>query len=275
MGNLERDTALEGGNGRYRAVLSRDWEIWGPNGGYLAAIALRAAGCETAAGRPASFAAHYLSVARFEPVDLDVEVLRRGRRAASMRVSMSQEGRRILEAIVWTANVAEGLEHETAQPPEVPRPGALKNVEELRGEDAEPRFRFWDNLETRPTVWHAQDPPPPGPPIQRAWYRFRPQATFADPFVDAGRALLLIDTLIWPAAWHHHVPRDYYAPNLDVVAWFHQPFSGDEWLMGDAEAPIGKAGLIGGTTRIWTEDGRLVASGGAQLLCVSSKAFQA
>lgn len=43
MGDFEIDTALAGGNGRYVAHLSEDWEIWGPNGGYLAAIALRAA----------------------------------------------------------------------------------------------------------------------------------------------------------------------------------------------------------------------------------------
>ena len=46
MGDFELDTRLEGVEpeaGRFRAHLSRDWEIWGPNGGYVAAIALRAA----------------------------------------------------------------------------------------------------------------------------------------------------------------------------------------------------------------------------------------
>jgi hypothetical protein len=46
MGDLERDTRLAGGEGRYTATLSRDWEIWGPNGGYLASLALRAAGAQ-------------------------------------------------------------------------------------------------------------------------------------------------------------------------------------------------------------------------------------
>ena len=46
MGDFEADTRLEGENGRYRASISRDWEIWGPNGGYVAAIALRAAGLD-------------------------------------------------------------------------------------------------------------------------------------------------------------------------------------------------------------------------------------
>ncbi len=42
MGDLARDTAVQGGAGSYGAVLSRDWEIWGPMGGYVAAVALRA-----------------------------------------------------------------------------------------------------------------------------------------------------------------------------------------------------------------------------------------
>src|SRR5882724_9471270 len=53
------DTALEGSGGRFSARLSRDWEIWGPNGGYVAAIALRAAGAATPLRRPASFACHF------------------------------------------------------------------------------------------------------------------------------------------------------------------------------------------------------------------------
>jgi hypothetical protein len=57
MGDFERDTRVEGGGGRYRATLSEDWRIWGPNGGYLAAIALRAVGREAAIrGRRASTA---------------------------------------------------------------------------------------------------------------------------------------------------------------------------------------------------------------------------
>lgn len=47
MGDLDRDTALTGSAGRYTAALSEDWRIWGPNGGYVAAVALRAAGAES------------------------------------------------------------------------------------------------------------------------------------------------------------------------------------------------------------------------------------
>ena len=53
-------------------MVHADWEIWGPCGGYVAALALRAAGAESPFARPASFFCHYLSVAAFAPVDLVV-----------------------------------------------------------------------------------------------------------------------------------------------------------------------------------------------------------
>jgi len=82
---------------------------------------------------------------------------------------------------------------------------------------------------------------------------------------------VLIDTLVWPASCQRHVGPAFVAPNLDVVAWFHRPID-DEWLLGDASAPIADGGLIGGTVRIWDAARRLVASGGAQLLCVPQPA---
>lgn len=272
MGDFERDTRVMGSDGRYQIDLSSDWDIWGPNGGYLAAVALRAVGAEAQIRRPATFSAHYLSVARFATVDLEVTALRRGRRSESFRVSMRQEGKPILEGLAWTAAERDGLEHDVAKAPDVRPADELKSREDLT-EDDRPRFAFWNNLEERPTKWDRRNPPAPTDPESIGWYRFRPRATFDDPFVDAARALLLIDTMIWPAAWHHHVPENYYAPSLDVVAWFHRAEPSSEWLLCEARSPLAEAGLIAGTSRVWTTDGRLMASGGAQLACVSASGF--
>ena len=103
MGDLDHDTRVQGADGRYRAIISPDWEVWGPNGGYVAAIALRAAGAEARIARPVAFAGHYLAVARFAPVDIAVVVAHRGRRSESIRVAMTQAGKPILEAIVFNA----------------------------------------------------------------------------------------------------------------------------------------------------------------------------
>ncbi|MEE8580568.1 MAG: thioesterase family protein [Myxococcota bacterium] len=272
LGDFEVDTRLEGSGGHYRADLSSDWEIWGPNGGYLAAIALRAAGCDAQIPRPASFAGHFLSIARFASVDVRVRLLRRGRRSESFQVTIAQDGKLVLEALVRTAASGPGLEHDTARPPDVPGPEELVSSEEL-SEAGPPRYPFWQNLEVRP-IWpeRFREEPRVRPPIWREWYRFRPRAVFDDPFVDAGRMLLLIDTLSWPAAVQAHPDPAFQATNLDVSAWFHTAEPGADWLLADHECPVAQAGLMGTQGRVWSADGRLLASGGAQLICVPTAA---
>src|ERR1700690_1666192 len=118
MGDLGIDTAVAGGDGRYTARMSRDWEIWGPNGGYVASIALRAAGAFSRFDRPATLVGHFLGVAEFDaPVDLEVTTLREAKRAQSMRVSMTQSGNPIFDAMIWSVGDVAGLEHDVTEMP--------------------------------------------------------------------------------------------------------------------------------------------------------------
>jgi hypothetical protein len=72
----------------------------------------------------------------------------------------------------------------------------------------------------------------------------------------------------WPAACRSY-PRDsgYVAPSLDVHAHFNRLAPPDEWLVADAVAPVAADGLIGGQARVWSPIGKLLASGGGQMLC--------
>lgn len=64
MGDLAADTELTAsGEGAFTRLRHRDWEIWGPNGGYLATLALRAAGLHCGRARPANITVHFLGVA--------------------------------------------------------------------------------------------------------------------------------------------------------------------------------------------------------------------
>src|SRR5262245_20914727 len=86
---VERVERAEGGDGVYRAELSPAWEVWGPLGGYVGAVALRALGAAAALPRPASVSLHFLSVAEFGPVELSVESLRRGKRSQALHARMT------------------------------------------------------------------------------------------------------------------------------------------------------------------------------------------
>ena len=269
MGNLADDTAVTGGDGRYSAVLSPEWEIWGPNGGYVASIALRAAAAHASFGRPATFTCHYLSVARFDVVDLEVRTLRHSKRAASVKVSMTQAGKPVLEALVWMVEGGHGVVHDHAVMPAVADHGELAEMRDLLPPETPLLYPFWGNFESKPLVWY-DDPRdrPAGEPVFRNWYRYVPQATFDDAAVDACRSLILLDTVGWPAATRAHGPElPWMAPNLDFTAQFHRADPAAEWLLADGVASVATDGLIGYLSRIWTDRGTLLASGSGQLLC--------
>jgi acyl-CoA thioesterase-2 len=131
------------------------------------------------------------------------------------------------------------------------------------------RHPFWDNFEERPLDWiESWEEREPADPVFRTWVSFRPRPTFDDPFVDAARSLLLLDTMGWPAAIRAHAePVDVIAPNIDLAAQFHRLEPASEYLYVEATSPVGDDGLIGTSTRVWSESGRLLASGSQQLLC--------
>ncbi len=274
MGDLGVETAVtKVAEGRYRATVDPAWEIWGPMGGYMASFALRAAGAESSFPRPASFFCHYLGVARFDAIDLEVTKLRGGRNAEAFRVSVTQLDKPILEATVWTIGDVEGLEHDVTVAPEVADPDDLRFIHELLPADAPKPFKFWENFDAKPIAFREEWPPTEAlEPTWQQWERFRPTATFADPWIDACRALVLIDVCSWPAAHSHHAwkwpnGQEWIAPSLDLYVAFHEPHPEEPWLLVDGHSPVAREGLVNWNGRLWSRSRRLIASGGGQLLC--------
>ena len=269
MGDLAADTAVQGADGRFVADLSPEWEIWGPSGGYVASVALRAAAAHAAFERPASFSCHFLSVARFEQVQIHVRTLRTSRRAESVAVSLSQDGTAVMEAIAWFVASSDGLVHDHAVMPEVAAHADLPSITDLLPPDEPLIYRFWLNLDHKPLEWWPNPADrPAGEPVFRGWYRYTPVATFADPAVDACRSLILLDTMSWPAATRgHRHDLGWMAPNLDLAVQFHRSEPKVEWLLADGVAPVAEDGLIGFRSHVWADDGTLLASGAGQLLC--------
>jgi acyl-CoA thioesterase len=279
MGDLALQTSVEpAGEGRYHAIVHQDWEIWGPCGGYVAAIALRAAGAESPFARPASFFCHYLSVAAFAPVDLVVTPLRSGRTVLAQRVEMRQDGRAVLEAMVWSVGQVEGLEHVDLTPPAVSGPADTSPWTDRRpdadaaesGDDDRRPYAFWDNFEQRPIDWTATWPPPgPLPPTWRTWVRYKQGVREKeDAWVGAARHLVVLDVGSWPAGSrpHAHADPPFIAPSLDLYAAFQDPTSESEWVLIDAHSPVAQAGLLSWTGRVWSEERTLLAAGGGQAI---------
>ena len=110
--DFDTDTGVTDlGGGRYGTALSERWNIVdGPNGGYLAAIIARAM-TETV-DEPAralrSITVHFLTRPGFDEAEIDVDVLRSGRKLTTLEASLSQDGAIVCRAIAafslpWTA----------------------------------------------------------------------------------------------------------------------------------------------------------------------------
>jgi acyl-CoA thioesterase II len=280
VGDLATDTAVQGEGGHYVGEVSRDWEIWGANGGYLASIALRAAGAHCGRLRPASLTCQFLRPGRFQPVQIEVQTLRATRRAEASFVTMRQGGDDILTAQVWGVDENDGLEHHHSTmpvdgPPE-DTPTVYERLEAAGRLDEQPPFRFWQNFESRPLNWVDDwQTRPITAPEAGGWYRFLPSESFDDPWVDACRAVILADTFTWPAATRAHPPDNpYIAPSLDLAVQLHHDVSDSPWLLAWGVAPVGHRGTLGCTTNVWAADGRLAAIGTGTCLCVPAPAMR-
>lgn len=267
MGDLHLDTTPTGGDGRYTITPSPDWNIWFLNGGYLSAIMLRAAGAEAQIRRPASIACHFLATGRLEPIELEVRTLFRGKRTESFHVTASQGGRAIVQAMVRTATETPGVEHNFVPMPEVPAPETLTSYSEIFA-DQPAAHSFWENFDGKPIDPERakMDPEPRAPPLLE-WHRYVSTGTFNDPFSEAARSLVLIDTLAWSAGQMAHGRIDYWGPNMDVNAYFYEERATD-WLLTEIDSWIAKDGLVDTNSKVWASDGRLVATGKAQLMCL-------
>lgn len=256
MGCLDIQSAAEKiGDGHYQLRLHEDWKVWGPNGGYLAACALRAAGAESQHALPVSYFGQYLRVPVFSEVNIHVDCIKPGRSASAYSVRMVQNDKLMLQAQVWTADSGKGLEHCY-----FPHPSHFKPLAEAGQRPPVGPMPFWDNLEIRQI---KNDDGHFG-----HWYRFVPEFAPSDAFLDAARSLILIDTMQWPAAWHAHSAPDYVAPSLDLYVRFHGNAEPSPWLFSNAVADTAKNGLLAGSGAVWNEAGNLVATGASQSLCI-------
>jgi acyl-CoA thioesterase II len=264
VGNFERDTSVSGTDGRYAVNLSPAWAVWGPNGGYVAAIALRAMAAAGRLPRPAVFHCQFLKAGRFDAAEVLVERVRSGKRSEALRARLIQDGEDLLHASLWlTDSGLDGLKHDAADAPDVPKPAALKSFAELFDNYAD-WYPYWRSVEARPgdQTWAV------GPPVWRTWMRFNDPPARYDIALAAARIVFWMDLGPWNAAVAAHPrPLTHLAPNLDLHVQFHRFAEASEWLLVDAEAPLARDGLIGTTLKLWDEDGALVASGGSTLFC--------
>lgn len=246
---------------------------WGTvYGGQVLGQALSAATQTVPADRPVhSLHAYFLRPGDVaHPVVYEVDRIRDGSSFTTRRVVAIQKGAPIFHLDASFQRSEEGFSH--ADPmPSAPPPEEVPTEQErfARFADRLPRFIRERALQERPIELRRVEPdddpmsPAPRPAQRMVWLRA------AAPLPDdpsLHRYLLayasdfaFLTTALLPHGVTWLTPSMQVA-SVDHAVWFHQPFRVDDWLLHVMDSPSasGARGFVRG--RVFTRDGRLVAS---------------
>ncbi|MFN3516142.1 MAG: acyl-CoA thioesterase [Novosphingobium sp.] len=241
-------------------------------GGEVIAQALNAAQATVPENRPAhSLHAYFLrGGSEGTPSDYRVERDFDGGSFSNRRVVASQEGRPILNLTASFQRHEEGLHHIDAEMPDVPPPEELEPEAMVRrryAEQARPEARH-HFLSPRPVEMRAVEGrhwmnPQPAAPRSHSWFR-----TVAplpdDPRIHRAVLAYASDmSLLGTCALPHGLSwarGEVISASLDHVVWFHEPFRADDWLLYATDSPWSGGGRGFNRGRVFTREGRLVAS---------------
>jgi acyl-CoA thioesterase-2 len=203
------------------------------------------------------------------PIVYDVERMRDGRSFSTRRTVARQHGRPIF-AMTTSFQVPEtGLDHQDPMPEVVGPLECPELGDVLAGLTGRPRDD-WDREWAALDVRYAGDSREGGslhddahPALARVWLKASgPVAD--DPVLHAAvlayaSDLTLLSATVIPHGTYIGDPRLQPA-SLDHAMWFHRPLRVDEWLLYDQVSPSAAGGRGFATGRLFTEDGRLVAT---------------
>jgi acyl-CoA thioesterase len=211
---FDADTAVEPlGEGRFAATISERWWVYdGPNGGYLAAVILRAILATVGDGQAArSLTVHFQQIPREGPVELSVGLERAGSRVTFLSARMEQEGRLHATAMAvlsedWSEDGYSELRMPDAEP------GELYALDPATAPANVPVVA--QNYRLRPALGEAVFSG--GTPYTGAWIRSREPR-----LLDAPLAAAFLDA--WFPAPYVRLRRPLPAPTLDYTVHFRSP----------------------------------------------------
>jgi hypothetical protein len=243
---FDADTGLApAGPERWQAWAPERWFVGrGPNGGFLAALAARAA--EAAAGRPLrALSLHFLAAPAVGPLDVRATVERAGRSYSVVSLRIAQDRRPVTLGLATLGELpAEGAAWAVGGMPAA-RP--LAESEPIPA-DFPNAPAFLQNYELRPAL--------EGEAETGGWLR-----TTVPRALDAPLLVAMADA--WPPAAFTVLGRFVAAPTLDLTIHIRRPLppaglAPEDHVLGRFASRLSVAG-------VWEEDGELWAPDGALL----------
>ena len=203
-----------------------------------------------------------------EPIVYEVETVRDGRSFSVRRSVAVQHGKPIFFMSASFHRAERGLDHQVPAPVDVPGPAELPTMSE-RLAHAPERLGVWAVIPRPIDVRYVGEPgwvrpgDRPANDRQRVWMRI--DGTLPDdPLVHACALTFASDLTLLDAVLSTHGevwgPGGYIGASLDHALWFHRPLRADEWFLYDCVSPSASDARGLATGRMFTEDGRLIAS---------------
>jgi acyl-CoA thioesterase len=251
MADFERDTSVSPrGDGVF------DFEIWpawwvvaGPNGGYLAAILVRAlsAGPEPDGRALRSLTVHYLRAPQAGPAEAHVETDRHGRSVSFRRARLVQEGHLCASALALFASDRPGLELERAHPPQVALP---ERIEPLPERPSLPPFaqRFdYRAAIGGPLFGEGEEA------LTGGWLRLRDERA-----LDSAALVALCDS--WYPAVFAVSSGPLAVPTLDLTVHLRAALPRPaDWVLGRYATRVARDGFLEEDADLFSRDGILLA----------------
>jgi acyl-CoA thioesterase len=242
------------GDDRYRGLVDPSWFVRkGPNGGYLAALLLRAldAAVGDAARSPRSLTVHYLAPVDEGPVSIETRVERTGRSMTTLSARLSQgdsQGGAAALALAAYSSDRTGVEFDDVRMPHVPAPAHVPVFEHEEG----PAFR--EHWEARLA---SGAPPFSGAAHAEAavWMALRPPRP-----VDHLTIAALTDA--WLPSIFMVARQPVAAPTVDLTIHFRSPVPesvGTGPCLGRFRTRLARGGFMDEEGEVWSQDGVLLA----------------
>ena len=259
MTRFERDTTVaRAADGAYDVRIDRGWWIVvGPNGGYVAALLLRALAAEVGdvARAPRSLTIHYVTPGVEGPARVHVRVERNGRSVSTLSARLEQDGRLVALALASFARSRDAIGFQDLHMPEVEPPESLSERETLHGRTVSMRERF----DTRPAFGTAESGAA-SRTISGGWLRlnepFVPDAAALAMFCDAWPPTIAQRQVLGPDGLRG-------VPTLDLTVHFRAAIPAiarpDDFYLCVFRSHTARDGFLEEDGEIWTRDGVLLA----------------
>jgi acyl-CoA thioesterase len=252
---FDLDTAVQDlGDGRFGAEMSERWWVErGPNGGYVAAVILRAIQAAAANERaPRSLTVQFPRAPAAGPVEIAVRTERDGGTVTFFSARMEQEGKLQATALAVLADDLDAGGFEEIQMPAVEPPAELYSPDPKQVSGMPTMFQ---NYSVRPTL--GDEAFSGGAPHSGLWIRAREPRLLDPPLAAA-----ILDA--WFPAPFIRLERPVPAPTIDYTVHFRAPLpelgaSAEDPYLATFRSGLARGGFFEEDGELWSQDGKLLA----------------